>query len=214
MKERELLIALEKMHPAAECELNYADPYQLLVAVILSAQCTDKRVNTVTKGLFERYPTPQAILSLSQEELEKEIKSCGFYHNKAKNILAATDILVREFGGVVPSDRDKLERLPGVGRKTANVVYAVAFGGNAIAVDTHVFRLSHRLDLSEADTPFGVEKDLMARFEEKDWSHLHHLLIHHGRYVCKAQSPKCAECLLAPECRFYSCHHSGESASS
>ena len=191
---------LEKMHPEAECELAFSTPYQLLVAVILSAQCTDKRVNVVTKELFRKHPTPESILTLSQEALEQEIKSCGFYHNKAKNILAATSILVEKYGGEVPRDRDSLEKLPGVGRKTANVVYAVAFGGNAIAVDTHVFRLSHRLGLSDADTPFGVEKDLMARFPEENWSHLHHLLIHHGRYICKSQSPQCDKCLLAKDC--------------
>ena len=188
------------MHPSAECELTFSDPYQLLGAVILSAQCTDKRVNMVTAELFKEYGTPRAILSLSQEALEERIKSCGFYHNKAKNILAATEMIVKDYGGLVPRDRDSLERLPGVGRKTANVVYAVAFGGNAIAVDTHVFRLSHRLGLSDADTPFGVEKDLMARFPEEVWSHLHHLLIHHGRYICKAQSPRCEECLLIEDC--------------
>ena len=202
MKENALLDLLEKMHPAAECELAFKTPYQLLVAVILSAQCTDKRVNLVTKELFVHYGTPEAMLTLSQEGLEREIKSCGFYHNKAKNILAATEILVKEYGGIVPHDRDLLERLPGVGRKTANVVYAVGFGGNAIAVDTHVFRLSHRLGLSESDTPLGVEKDLMSRFPENVWSHLHHLLIHHGRYICKAQSPRCEECLLAGQCLY------------
>ena len=191
------------MHPQAECELNFSTPYQLLVAVILSAQCTDKRVNMVTEGMFKRYPTPQSILALSQDELEQEIKSCGFYHNKAKNILAATKMLMEEYDGVVPEDRDLLERLPGVGRKTANVVYAVAFGGNAIPVDTHVFRLSHRLGLSGQNTPNGVERDLTARFPEEDWSHLHHLLIHHGRYVCKAISPRCEECLLTNLCTYY-----------
>ncbi|MBO4479246.1 MAG: endonuclease III [Clostridia bacterium] len=205
-----MLDLLKKMHPQAECELNFQTPYQLLVAVILSAQCTDKRVNMITKDLFAKWGTPETILSLSQEELEQEIKSCGFYHNKAKNILAATEMLLREYGGVVPADRALLERLPGVGRKTANVVYAVAFGGNAIAVDTHVFRLSHRLGLSDAKEPYGVEKDLSARFLEKDWSDLHHLLIHHGRYLCKAQSPKCYECLLTGACLYYK-NHNGES---
>ena len=192
------------MHPRAECELRFATPYQLLVAVILSAQCTDKRVNLVTEKLFAKCPDPHSILSLGQEGLEREIKSCGFYHNKAKNILAATEMLLSEFGGEVPRDRDALERLPGVGRKTANVVYAVAFGGDAIAVDTHVFRLSHRLGLSEATTPRGVEEDLSSRFPQEAWSHLHHLLIHHGRYVCKAQSPACGECLLTSACKYYS----------
>ena len=211
MKDQELITLLDRMHPIAECELEYATPYQLLVAVILSAQCTDKRVNLVTREMYKKYPTPEAILSLGQEGLEREIKSCGFYHNKAKNILAATEILLREFGGEVPRDRDTLERLPGVGRKTANVVYAVAFGGDAIAVDTHVFRLSHRLGLSQANTPRGVEDDLSARFPRESWSHLHHLLIHHGRYVCKAQSPKCEECLLRAYCPHFNQTNNGES---
>ena len=211
MKEPELIESLNKMHPEAECELQFDTPYQLLVAVILSAQCTDKRVNLVTKDLCRKWGTPESIMTLTQEVLEREIKSCGFYHNKAKNILAATRILVEKFGGEVPNDRALLEGLPGVGRKTANVVYAVAFGGNAIAVDTHVFRLSHRLGLSDADTPFGVEKDLMSRFPEKDWSHLHHLLIHHGRYICKSQSPQCGECLLQEGCKNIIEKNNGES---
>ena len=194
---------LEQMHPNADCELLFETPYQLLVAVILSAQCTDKRVNEVTRVLFKKYPTPENIAALSQDALEKEIKSCGFYHNKAKNILAATEILLKEYHGVVPEDRDELMKLPGVGRKTANVVYAVAFGGDAIPVDTHVFRLSHRLALSDADDPTGVEMDLNRAFPEDTWSRLHHLLIHHGRYICKAQSPKCGECLLREGCRYY-----------
>ena len=202
------------MHPIAECELRFSTPYQLLVAVILSAQCTDKRVNVVTESLYRKCPTPQSILALGQEGLEREIKSCGFFHNKAKNILAATEMLLSEFGGEVPHDRDILERLPGVGRKTANVVYAVAFGGDAIAVDTHVFRLSHRLGLSAAATPRGVEEDLCARFPQETWSHLHHLLIHHGRYVCKAQSPNCGACLLTRVCPYYSEINNGESSGS
>ena len=214
MKETELLKLLDEMHPNAECELRFDTPYQLLVAVILSAQCTDKRVNLVTEKLFAACPTPEAILGLSLADLEQAIKSCGFYHNKAKNILAATEILVKEYGGVVPQDRDTLEKLPGVGRKTANVVFAVAFGGDAIAVDTHVFRLSHRLALSDSDTPLGVERDLSARFPQENWSHLHHLLIHHGRYVCKAQSPKCGECLLTSACRYYKENHNGEGSGS
>ena len=211
MKDAELLALLDRMHPRAECELTFATPYQLLVAVVLSAQCTDKRVNLVTEKLFAKCPDPDSILALGREGLEREIKSCGFYHNKAKNILAATEMILSRFGGEVPRDRDVLESLPGVGRKTANVVYAVAFGGDAIAVDTHVFRLSHRLGLSDALTPRGVEEDLSARFPQECWSHLHHLLIHHGRYVCKAQSPNCSECLLRDGCKYYHDHHNGES---
>ena len=209
MKDAEIIELLERMHPHAECELSFATPYQLLVAVILSAQCTDKRVNLVTANLFPEYATPQAIASLPLEALEEKIKSCGFYHNKAKNILAATEMLLTKYGGVVPEDRELLERLPGVGRKTANVVYAVAFGGDAIAVDTHVFRLSHRLALSSAATPDGVERDLSRRFPKASWSRLHHLLIHHGRYVCASRSPKCGECLLTEGCAYYKENHNG-----
>ena len=208
-----ILEYFRKEMPNVNTELEFGSVFQLLVAVILSAQCTDKRVNLVTKDLFQKAGTPEAMLRLSQEELEREIKSCGFYHNKAKNILAATEIIVSKHGGEIPRDRALLEALPGVGRKTANVVYAVAFGGDAIAVDTHVFRLSHRLGLSEATTPLGVEEDLMKGFPQENWSHLHHLLIHHGRYVCKAQSPRCGECLLTGNCPYYKGNNNGERGS-
>jgi len=203
MNAEKLIDSLNAMHPNAECELNFKTPFELLVAVILSAQCTDKRVNEVTKVLFQKYNTPEVFACLPQEELEKEIKSCGFYHDKAQHIIGAAQAIVKDFGGVVPSRQEELVKLPGVGRKTANVVYAVAFGGDAIPVDTHVFRLSHRLGLSQADTPVGVEKDLNKAFPQAMWSHLHHLLIHHGRYICKAQSPKCGECALTEMCPHY-----------
>lgn len=198
-----LIESLNEMHPNAECELDYRSPYELLVAVILSAQCTDKRVNLVTAELFKKYNTPSQIAALPQEALEKEIKSCGFYHDKAKNIIGASRAILDRFGGEVPSSREELMTLPGVGRKTANVVYAVAFKGDAIAVDTHVFRLSHRLGLSKGKDPLEVEKDLCAAFPEKTWSHLHHLLIHHGRYVCRAQSPSCDRCNLTEVCLYF-----------
>ena len=191
---------LEQMHPNAECELNFTSPFELLVAVILSAQCTDKRVNLVTRELFKIANTPQAIADLDLETLENAIKSCGFYHDKARNIKGAASAIVKEYGGKIPETQSELMKLPGVGRKTANVVCAVAFGGNAFAVDTHVFRLSHRLGLSSGKDPLQVEKDLCRIFPEKSWSHVHHLLIHHGRYVCKAKSPSCENCLLSDRC--------------
>ena len=203
MNHDEILAALDKMHPVADCELNFGTPFQLLVAVILSAQCTDKRVNEVTSVLFKKYADPQDFAVLEQEVLEKEIKSCGYYRAKAKHIIETAQAILSDFGGEVPRTQEELVKLPGVGRKTANVVYAVAFGGDAIPVDTHVFRTSHRLGLSDATTPDGVEKDLSRAFPQNSWSHLHHLLIHHGRYICKAQSPKCGECLLTGICRHY-----------
>lgn len=203
MNTESLISRLDEMHPNAECELVFGTPFQLLVAVILSAQCTDKRVNEVTAVLFRKYSTPEQFAQLSQEALEKEIKSCGFYHDKARHIIGASQAIVSDFGGEVPCTQEELVKLPGVGRKTANVVYAVAFGGDAIPVDTHVFRLSHRLGLSEANTPEGVEQDLNRIFPQNTWSHVHHLLIHHGRYICKAQSPRCEECALLNNCPYY-----------
>ena len=193
---------LETMHPNAECELDFSTPFELLVAVILSAQCTDKRVNLVTKELFKRANTPEAFVALDLETLENAIKSCGFYHDKARNIKGAAKAIVEEFGGKIPSAREELMKLPGVGRKTANVVCAVAFGGDAFAVDTHVFRLSHRLGFSQGKDPLQVENDLCALFPQKTWSHVHHLLIHHGRYICRAKSPSCEKCLIADRCAF------------
>lgn len=184
------------MHPTAECELTYGTPYELLVSVILSAQCTDKRVNEVTPALFAWCNTPEAMAQKTEEELIPYIRTCGFFNNKARNIIACSRSLVARFGGVVPSTVEELVTLEGVGRKTANVVYAVAFGGEAIPVDTHVFRLAHRLGLSEANTPEGVERDLNRLVPEENWSEFHHLLIHHGRYVCKARKPDCAQCVL------------------
>ncbi|MGN0771102.1 MAG: endonuclease III [Christensenellales bacterium] len=205
MKENEideLIELLDRQHPEAECELKFNSVYELLVAVILSAQCTDKRVNMVTKKLFEKVNNPYQMSQLAPEELEKDIYSCGFYHNKAKNIIACSKDIVARFDGQVPSNIDDLMSLAGVGRKTANVVYAVGFGGNAIAVDTHVLRLSNRLGLADSDNPLVVEKSLMQAVPEKNWSHLHHLLIHHGRYVCSSQKPKCDECLIKKYCKY------------
>ncbi|MBQ9145067.1 MAG: endonuclease III [Clostridia bacterium] len=195
-----LLQRLNEQHPNAVCELDYGTPYQLLVAVILSAQCTDRRVNMVTPALFAWGDNPKDMAEKSEEELIPYIRSCGFYRNKAKSIIASARSIMARFGGEVPRTVEELVTLEGVGRKTANVVYSVAFGGDAIPVDTHVFRLAHRLGLSQAKTPDGVEKDLNARFEREEWSRLHHLLIHHGRYVCNARNPRCNECSLADIC--------------
>lgn len=192
---------LEKMHGNADCELHFGTPFQLLIAVILSAQCTDKRVNMITPELFRHASTPEEFVAMPTEELEKLIFSCGFYHSKARAIKEASASIV-EMGGM-PATREELMKLRGVGRKTANVVYAVAYGGNAIAVDTHVFRVSNRLGITQAKTPEETEKQLMQAFDEELWSRLHHLLIFHGRYVCHSQKPSCGECLLKEECKYY-----------
>lgn len=199
----EILKELEKLYPDAKPALHFRSPYELLVAVVLSAQCTDERVNKVTKVLFEHYDTPEKMIALSQEELEKYIFSCGFYHNKAKHILSASRDILEKFGGQVPETLEKLQTLAGVGRKTANVVYAVAFGGDAIAVDTHVFRVSNRLGLASGNTPQKVEEGLQKAIPKELWSIAHHYLIWHGRRVCHSQKPDCAGCTLKEFCADY-----------
>lgn len=203
MDAQKILCELEKLYPDARPALHYATPYELLVAVILSAQCTDERVNKVTAELFKKYNTPQAMLTLSQEELERYIFSCGFYRNKAKHILSASRDIVEKFGGQVPGDHALLKTLAGVGQKTANVVYAVAFGGDAIAVDTHVFRVANRLGLAHASTPEKTELQLNEAIPRNEWSRAHHWLIYHGRRVCHSQRPNCAECTLKQLCEYY-----------
>ncbi len=195
-----LLDKLDACYPDAHCELDYGSNWQLLVAVILSAQCTDKRVNQVTSKLFERASTPRDFVDIPLEELEKLIYSCGFYHNKAKNIKLAARDVVEKFGGTVPGTIDQLTTLAGVGRKTANVVFAVGFKGQAMPVDTHVFRLAHRLGLSDGKTPEAVEKDLRAVIPEKYYTRAHHLLIFHGRYTCKSRRPECDKCAVKEYC--------------
>lgn len=199
----EILQQLESLYPDAAPALRFRSPYELLVAVILSAQCTDERVNKVTAELFREHDTPETMLRLSQEELEKYIYSCGFYHNKAAHILSASRDILEKFGGEVPFTLEELRTLAGVGRKTANVVYAVAFGGDAIAVDTHVFRVSNRLGLATGSTPEKVEEGLCKVIPKEKWSRAHHWLIYHGRRVCHSQRPDCAHCALAPYCRFF-----------
>lgn len=185
---------LDKLFPNPKCELDYKSAYELLVAVILSAQCTDKRVNIVTKELFKEFNTPQKMLTLTQEQLEEKIHSCGFYHNKAKNILAMSKDLLERFAGKVPSSQEDLVSLAGVGRKTANVVIGEFFKGEAIAVDTHVLRVSNRLGLVKTDNPLKCELALNNLFEKKAWSKLHLQLVLFGRYVCKSFSPQCDRC--------------------
>ncbi|MGN0817767.1 MAG: endonuclease III [Candidatus Coproplasma sp.] len=203
MKNQEILSELANLYPDARPALIYSTPYELLVAVILSAQCTDERVNKVTAKLFERHNTPATMLELTQEELEKYIYSCGFYHNKAAHILSASRDIMEKFGGEVPSSHEQLKSLAGVGQKTANVVYSVAFGGDAIAVDTHVFRVSNRLGLAHADNPTKTEEQLKLAIPQSEWSKAHHWLIFHGRRVCHSQRPDCANCTLKGLCEFY-----------
>jgi endonuclease III len=198
-----ILSGLTAAYPDAECELNFKTPFELLVATILSSQCTDKRVNAVSAVLFSKFNTPEAFAALPQEVLEREIFTCGFYHNKAKNIIAASRAIVERFGGNVPESVEELTTLPGVGRKTANVVCSVAFKTPALAVDTHVFRVAHRLGLSDGATPEKVEADLTSLFEKSDWYALHHTMIFHGRYTCKSQRPECVGCGLEKYCNYY-----------
>ncbi len=180
--------------------LEFSTPYELLVAVILSAQCTDARVNKVTKALFENYNTPEKMVTLSQEGLEKYIFSCGLYKTKAEHILQASKDIITKFGGQVPDNLEDLRSLAGVGRKTANVVFSVAFKGAAIAVDTHVFRVANRIGLANASNPLNTEKDLMAILDKSDWSRAHHYIIYLGRSFCKASNPDCASCPINAEC--------------
>ena len=180
--------------------LRFSSPYELLVAVILSAQCTDERVNKVTAVLFKEHDTPEKMLNLSQTELEKYIFSCGLYKTKAEHILSASRAIVRDFGGKVPDTLEGLRSLAGVGRKTANVVYSVAFGGAAIAVDTHVFRVANRIGLTDANNVLATEKGLMEILPEKDWSRAHHYLIYLGRSFCSARKPDCENCPVKEYC--------------
>ena len=196
----EILKILEETYRGAIPELKFNSNFELLVAVILSAQCTDKRVNEVTKNLFPIANTPEKILSLGQSDLEKIIKPCGFFHTKAKHIIGSAKMLLENFGGEVPADFDELIKLPGVGRKTANVVTSVAFKNPAIAVDTHVFRISNRLKLAEGKTPLEVEIGLQKIIPREKWSDAHHWLIWHGREICTARNPKCSECPLKKVC--------------
>ncbi len=192
---------LKKLYPVPRCGLNFENPFQLLVATILSAQCTDVRVNILTPALFARFPNPYAMAEADPAELEKLIYTAGFYHNKAKSILGASKMLVQDYGGQVPAKMDALLKLPGVARKTASVVLGNAFNINeGIAVDTHVMRLVARLGLSSNTTPEKIERDLMVLAPQEEWTNLSHRLIWHGRLICEARRPRCEKCLLAPHC--------------
>jgi len=194
-----------KNNPNAETELVYKNPYQLLVAVLLSAQCTDKRINMVTPNLFERFPTPEHLSVAHFDEVFPIIRSVTYPNNKAKHLINMGKLLTEEFGSVVPSDINDLQKLPGVGRKTANVIASVIFNQPAMAVDTHVFRVSKRIGLvnQNAKTPLEVEKQLVKHISKEDVALAHHWLILHGRYTCIARKPKCEECDLTPWCRYF-----------
>ena len=190
-------------YPDAKCELEYKTPYELLVATVLSAQSTDVRVNIVTKELFKNYNTPEKILKLGEEKLMEYIKSIGFYNVKSKNIIALSHLLIQNYDSQVPDEMDEILKLTGVGRKTANVVLSNCFGVPAIAVDTHVFRVSTRLGFSDKKDPLQVEQDLMKKISKKYWTDAHHAFIFHGRRICKARNPMCELCSVQSYCKFY-----------
>ncbi len=196
----EIFRRFEAANPHPEGELEYVNPFTLLVAVVLSAQATDAGVNKATRALFKAADTPEQMAALGEERVRDYIKTIGLYRNKAKNVIALSELLIAEHGGEVPHDREALESLPGVGRKTANVVLNIAFGEPTMAVDTHVFRVSNRLGIAPGKTPLAVEEGLMKRILEQYLQHAHHWLILHGRYVCKAQRPRCEACIISDLC--------------
>ena len=193
----------QENQPVASSELHFKDPYQLLVAVILSAQCTDRRVNLITPPLFERFPAPEDLASAAFDDVYPYVKSISYPNAKTRHLIAMAQMLVNEYGSVVPSDIDALMRMPGVGRKTANVIASIVYDQPVIAVDTHVFRVAHRLGLSDGSTPRAVQLDLERHIPEALRPVAHHWLILHGRYTCTARSPKCADCPLSAWCREY-----------
>lgn len=196
-----LYALLKQTYPDAHCALNHKNAFELLIATILSAQCTDVRVNIVTPALFAQYPTPEKMALASQQDIEALVRTTGFYRNKAKSILSTSKRICQQFGGNVPSDMDDLLSLAGVARKTANVVLGNAFGKNiGVVVDTHVGRLARRMALTRHDDPVKVEKDLATLFPQDDWTMLSHLLIAHGRALCQARKPKCSQCPLLADC--------------
>lgn len=197
-----ILKILEDTYSGTKTALNYNSPFELLIAVILSAQCTDERVNKITARLFPRFDTPEKMGALSQEEMEEQIRDCGLYHAKAKNILATCHMLVQEFDSKIPDNITTLMKLPGVGKKTANVVASIIYNVPAIAVDTHVFRVSHRLGLAKGADPLATEKELQKIIPMEKWSDAHHWFIWHGRKICKARKPLCTECAVLAECPY------------
>lgn len=200
---REIILKiLEDTYSGTKTALNYNSPFELLIAVILSAQCTDERVNKITARLFPKFDTPEKMGALSQEEMEEQIRDCGLYHAKAKNILATCHMLVQEFDSKIPDNITTLMKLPGVGKKTANVVASIIYNVPAIAVDTHVFRVSHRLGLAKGADPLATEKELQKIIPMEKWSDAHHWFIWHGRKICKARKPLCTECAVLAECPY------------
>ena len=200
-----LIHYFQETMPVAESELNYNTPFELLVAVILSAQCTDKRINQITPPLFRDYPTPEAMAQATPDIIYKYIRSVSYPNNKAKHLVGMAQMLVRDYGGIVPSTGEELEKLPGVGRKTANVIQTVIFQKARMAVDTHVFRVSHRLGLAgeKCTTPLSVEKQLMKHLPEDIIPLAHHWLLLHGRYVCQSRKPQCEKCGLREVCKHF-----------
>ena len=203
MNKKNILEKLKIAHPNAGCELEYTTPFELLVAVILSAQCTDKRVNIATRELFKVYNTPEQFASLTLEDLKPYIFSCGFYNNKGTNIIAMSKALMEKHNGEVPRTLEELTALAGVGRKTASVVLSVAFDIPAMPVDTHVFRVSRRIGLASGETVEKVERELRKAYSPSDWNAVHHCLIFQGRYVCKSQKPDCQGCAIKEECKYF-----------
>ena len=199
---KKIVEILKETYPDAKCELNYETPLQLLVATVLSAQTTDKKVNEVTEDLFKDYPDLDAFLTISNEELEDRIKQIGLYRNKSKNLILMFRQIKENFNGEVPNTMEGITSLAGAGRKTANVVLSNAFGVPSIAVDTHVFRVANRLDLANSDNVLEVEKQLQKELPKKEWSLMHHMLIFHGRRCCIARKPKCEECPLNHICKY------------
>jgi len=197
----QILRGLDAMYPAATCALHHSNPWELLVATILSAQCTDKRVNEVTPGLFAKYPTPRDFAAVRPEVLAQDIRSTGFFNNKAKSIVGAAQKVLRDFGGQVPQTMDEMLSIPGAARKTANVVLGTAYGiASGVVVDTHVQRVSRRLDLTKQSDPVKIELDLMKTIPQDRWILFSHQIIHHGRALCQARKPRCEECKLDPLC--------------
>ncbi|MCQ2563000.1 MAG: endonuclease III [Mogibacterium sp.] len=203
----EVITELENMHPEAACALDHGTRFQLLVAVMLSAQTTDVSVNKVTPALFDKYPTAEAMAKADPLDIQEIIKTIGLYKNKAKNVVGLSKILTENYGGEVPGEYEELVKLPGVGRKTANVVLAEGFGKARIAVDTHVFRVANRIGLADGKDPTEVEETLMARLPEDQWIRAHHLLIFHGRKVCHARKPDCEGCGLKGMCVYFEENH-------
>lgn len=201
-KREAILSKLEATYKDTKTALNYNSPFELLVAVILSAQCTDERVNVITARMFPRLNTPEKMGALTLEEMETEIRDCGLYHAKAKNLLGTCKMLVEKFNSTVPDKIETLMELPGVGQKTANVVASIIYNVPAIAVDTHVFRVSHRLGMAKGADPLATEKELQKIIPMEKWSDAHHWFIWHGRKICKARKPLCKECVLVEECPF------------